>query len=355
MPTDILMTDVRFPSEASLKGKKTDEKIGLITNYLYMLKEQLAYNMYHIGAGQLLPSVTDEITAPLYKHLEDQDGNIAELQLTAQGLSVSVQDALGNSSLALQTAESLATRVSNAEGDISTVTQLADALVIRVEDNEDNISTLTQTAEALTTRVENAEGDASVALQTVEGFTLKSSVSGNTATIGLYNGNMLYGSAANIVFSGFVTFTDLEDSGATTINGDNIATGTIEAIDIKACDITGSVFNSVLETDGSTSGKIVFWYDGTSAYNENRVAGGLRFDNQGSGNDELEYRIILEAKDFEIYDFTVQPVALKLKSQSGISIESDSHIWINAADDTKIVSSNIYLYGNVYVNGTLIS
>lgn len=350
MPTDILMTDIRFPSEASLKGKKTDEKIGVITNYLYMLKEQLAYNMYHIGTEQLLPSVTDEITAPLFKHLEDQDGNIAELQLTAQGLSVSVQDALGNASLAIQTANSLATRVSNAEGDISSVTQLADALVTRVEDNEDNISTLTQTASSLSTRVTNAEGDASEALQTAQGFTLRSSVSGNTATIGLYNGNLLYGSAANITFSGFVMFTDLSRSGYTTINGDNITTGTIEAIDIEGCTITGSRFNSILEFDGTRSGEITF-HLGSVLQNDGSLAGGLRFDDSGSNtSDESQYRIFLYAQDYS----SSYPVALKLKSDSRMSLESGEHIWMQSGT-VRILGTDVYLYGNVYVNGTLIS
>lgn len=348
MPTDILMTDIRFPSEASLKGKKTDEKIGVITNYLYMLKEQLAYNMYHIGTEQLLPSVTDDINAPLYKLIEDQDGNIAELQLTAQGLSVSVQDALGNASLAIQTANSLATRVSNAEGDISSVTQLADALVTRVEDNEDNISTLTQTASSLSTRVTNAEGDASEALQTAQGFTLRSSVSGNTATIGLYNGNLLYGSAANITFSGFVTFTDLSRSGYTTINGDNITTGTIDSISINACDITGSVFNSLLDIDTNAStGEINFYLN---EVREATKVGGLRFDytSENTG-DTSAFRVFLYTKDFS----SAYPVSLKLQADSRMSLESDEHIWMKSGT-VRILGTDVYLWGNIYINGNLV-
>lgn len=344
------MTDVRFPSEASLKGKKTDEKIGVITNYLYMLKEQLAYNMYHIGSSQLLPSVADELTTPIMKHLEDQDGNITELQVTAKGLTSRVQNAEGDISLLSQTADSLSTRVSNAEGDISSVTQLANALVSRVEDNEGNISTLVQTSNALSVRVSNAEGDASEALQTVEGFTLKSSVSGNTATLGLYNGNVLYGNAAQIVFSGFVTFTDLSRSGNTTINGDNITTGTIEAINIEGCTITGSRFNSILEFDGTRSGEIAF-HLGEVLNNDGSLAGGLRFDNSGSNStEESQYRIFLYAQDYS----SAYPVALKLQSDSRMSLESNEHIWMRSGM-IRLVATDIYLYGNVYVNGTLIS
>lgn len=350
MPTDILLTDIRFPSKASLEGKKTDEKIDTITNYLYMLKEQLAYNMYHIGSDQLLPSVEDDITAPLYKHLEDSDGNIAELMFTASGLTSRVQNAEGDISYLSQTASSLSSRISNAEGDISSVTQLANALVSRVEDNEGDISTLTQTAKSLTTRVSNAEDDASEALQTVNGFTLKVTNSGDTATIGLYNGNMLYGSAQNIYFSGYVTFTDLEKSGNTTINGDNITTGTIEAIEIEGCTITGSIFNTILSFDGDVSGEIKF-HLGAVVQNDGALAGGLKFDDQGANTSyESQYRIFLYAQDYS-GDY---PVALKLQADSRMSIESGTLIWMKTGT-MRLVGDDIYLSGNVYVNGTLIS
>lgn len=51
-------------------------------------------------------------------------------------------------------------------------------------------------------------------------------------------------SSQSISFSGMVSFTDLSTSGWTTINGDNITTGTIEAIDIYGCTIEGSTFKA---------------------------------------------------------------------------------------------------------------
>lgn len=350
MPTDILLTDIRFPSKASLDGKKTDEKIDTITNYLYMLKEQLAYNMYHIGADQLLPSVEDSITDPVYRQLEDVDGNVAQLSLTTSGLALRMQNAEGSISSLSLTADTLATRISNAEGDISSVTQLANALVTRVENNEGDISSLVQTANALSTRISNAEGDATEALQTVNGFTLKVTNSEQSATIGLYNGNMLYGSAQKIYFSGYVTFTDLETDGSTVISGGNITTGTIKAIDIEGCTITGSVFNSILTFDGTVSGEIKF-HLGAVIQNDGALSGGLRFDDDGANTTyESQYRIFLYAKDYS-GDY---PVALKLQADSRMSIESGSFIWMKTPT-MNIVGDNIYLSGNVYVNGTLIS
>lgn len=47
MPSNILTADTSFPQ---LKEEQsTDEKFGVITNYLYMLLEQLRYSMANLG------------------------------------------------------------------------------------------------------------------------------------------------------------------------------------------------------------------------------------------------------------------------------------------------------------------
>ena len=57
-------------------------------------------------------------------------------------------------------------------------------------------------------------------------------------------------SSKSISFSGMVTFSDLSTAGQTTINGSNITTGTIDAIDIYGCTIEGSTFRSILQSNG---------------------------------------------------------------------------------------------------------
>ena len=60
----------------------------------------------------------------------------------------------------------------------------------------------------------------------IEGITLSATTNGNTSTITLrHDGAQI--SSVNITFTGFVTFSDLSGSGKSTINGDNITTGTI--------------------------------------------------------------------------------------------------------------------------------
>ena len=160
----------------------------------------------------------------------------------------------------------------------------------------------------------------------------------------LANGVQL--SSQSISFSGMVTFSDLSTSGWTTINGDNITTGTIEAIDIYGCTIEGSTFKSVLKANGSVGGEIEFCY-----LNTNYVAGGIRLDDQGAGTEyERAYRMF-------IYTNYVQGVgfAMKLQSASGISMEADENVFLYAGTRMTIRGdSGIYLTGDVYVNGTLL-
>lgn len=47
MPSNILTTDTSFPQLT--EEQSTDEKFGVITNYLYMLLEQLRYSMANLG------------------------------------------------------------------------------------------------------------------------------------------------------------------------------------------------------------------------------------------------------------------------------------------------------------------
>lgn len=74
----------------------------------------------------------------------------------------------------------------------------------------------------------------------IKGISLSTSTDGNTATIKLYNGDILL-SSNNITFSGFVTFAGLE-AGTTKINGGCIQTGTISAdyIDVETIKTIGN-------------------------------------------------------------------------------------------------------------------
>lgn len=224
MPSNMLTTDTSFPQ---LTDKQTtDEKFSVITNYLYMLLEQLRYSMANLGRENFndaeFNSIANIITEPVYLQLKDVDGNLASLTITAEQLISRMTDAEGNISVLQQTSTSLTSRISDAEG---------------------NISVLQQTSQSLSSRISNAEGDISSLTQTVNGFTLEVSNGSTSSVIRLLSGSAEI-SSQTIQMNGLVTFTGLAN-GTTTINGSCIKTGLIDAAYLN---LTGAITFSDLST-----------------------------------------------------------------------------------------------------------
>lgn len=224
MPSNMLTTDTSFPQ---LTDKQTtDEKFSVLTNYLYMLLEQLRYSMANLGRENFndtaFQDIANLITEPVYVQLEDVDGNIASLYATAKSLTSRMGDAEGNISVLQQTSTSLTSRISDAEG---------------------NISVLQQTSQSLSSRISNAEGDISSLTQTVNGFTLEVSNGSTSSVIRLLSGSAEI-SSQTIQMNGLVTFTGLAN-GTTTINGSCIKTGLIDAAYLN---LTGAITFSDLST-----------------------------------------------------------------------------------------------------------
>lgn len=291
MPTALMLTEDALPKYN--EAQDDTQRIKEIYNYLFMLVEQLRYSLANLGVQNFneteLDNISDSISDPLKEDIgmlshtiENQSGSIAELTLTA------------------------------------------DALVSRMTNAEGNISTLTQTATSLSSRISSAEGDISEISQTVNGLSFSVTNGSSSSIIRLMSGSIQL-SSASISFSGMVTFSDLSTSGRTTINGGNITTGTIKAIDISGCTITGSEFKSVLTSRGYNSGTLSFYYQ-TESY----LAGGIVLDDTGSGEIyESRYRMFL-------YTNNVRGVAfgLKLQSAGSTSIEANQ---------------GVYIYGSSYI------
>lgn len=331
MPSNILTTDTSFPQLT--EEQSTDEKFGVITNYLYMLLEQLRYSMANLGRENFndaeFDSIANIITEPVYVQLEGVEGEVASLQLTAQ---------------------SLTSRITDAEGNISTLQQTSSSLLVRVSDAEGNISSLQVTAQSLTSRITNAEGSISSLTQTVNSITLSVSNGEYSSTIRLLMDGVII-SSRTIQFSGMVTFSDLEGSGTTYINGDNIQTGTISAINISGCIIEGSTFRSTLQYNGAIGGEIEFYY-----LSDYYLAGGIRLDDQGAGTQyENRYRMFVYTESVAGVNF-----ALKLEAAGGISMEAGENVYIEAGtrltlrayDDITIDGrASVSISGDLYING----
>lgn len=263
MPSNMLTTDTSFPQ---LTDKQTtDEKFSVITNYLYMLLEQLRYSMANLGRENFndtaFQDIANLITEPVYVQLEDVDGNIASLYATAKSLTSRMGDAEGNISVLQQTSTSLTSRISDAEG---------------------NISVLQQTSQSLSSRISNAEGDISSLTQTVNGFTLEVSNGSISSVIRLLSGSAEI-SSQTIQMNGLVTFTGLAN-GTTTINGSCIKTGLIDAAylnltgAITFSDLSTSVQNDIddaLNTAQTAQSTVDRWvYPGTTYIDGTRIMTG---------------------------------------------------------------------------------
>ena len=164
----------------------------------------------------------------------------------------------------------------------------------------------------------------------------------NESTIKLWaNGAVI--SSASINLSGFVTFTSLEGSGTTMINGDNIKTGTISAIDIEGCNIVGSVFQSVLDSYGGVGGEIKMCY-----LDESLVAGGMFLEDQGAGtSDESRYRMFIYTKKV-----LNTPFAMKLQSAAGLSASATTVLALVGGTRINLTAPEININGTLNINGT---
>lgn len=312
MPTALMLTEDALPKYN--EAQDDTQRIKEIYNYLFMLVEQLRYSLANLGVQNFneteLNNISDSISDPLEedigvvtKRITDAEGNISELTMTSSAL---------------------VSRISDAEGNINQLTVTSEALVNRIGDAEGNINQLSLTAQSLSSRISDAEGNISTISQTVNGLSFSVTNGSSSSIIRLMSGSIQL-SSASISFSGMVTFSDLSTSGRTTINGGNITTGTIEAIDISGCTITGSEFKSVLTSSGYNSGTLSFYYQ-TESY----LAGGIVLDDTGSGGIyESRYRMFL-------YTNNVRGVAfgLKLQSAGSTSIEANQ---------------GVYIYGSSYI------
>lgn len=230
MPSNWLYVDTNFPTFTG--EESANEKINTIQNYMYMLVEQLRYSLHNLDLRNMNQTAVKQyenyLTEPIYAHISDTDGNVADLQVTAKGLAGRLTDAEGNITGLQVTARGLSAQISNAQGDITSLQATAKGLSARISSAEGNITTLTATASGLTTSVSNMSGQISSLRQTVNGFRLSASNGEDSSTLTLTS-NGVYISSADIYFRGMVTYEDLSGSGRTIINGDNITTGMIDA------------------------------------------------------------------------------------------------------------------------------
>ena len=347
MPKDYLALDTNFPSFTGTET--TEQKVDQLYNYTYMLLENLRYTLRNLDGSNFNEAGLSDITDPIYRELEDAEGNIlnlaveatglalrvsnaegdiTSLQATAQGLAAQISNAEGDITSLQATAAGLAAQISNAEGDITSLQATATGLSAKISSAEGDIASLQLTANGLQLQIANAEGDITQLQQTVNSFEL--SVSNGESSSRLYltaGGTQL--SSALIHMSGMVLFTDLDGSSGTIIDGGAIDTDTIYL--------------------DSLYGNIIYLYD-------SRDRGGARFEITGASSYDggalsiLSGAIGLYALGGDLY-LSSETGAVTL-SGSDATCMSDFY---PSSDDRYDLGTSSFVWSNVYASSGVVS
>ena len=204
----------------------------------------------------------------------------------------------------------IAGALADEEGRLAEIRLAADALNLSFADAEARLSTLEQDARGIALTVRDKDG--------------------KTSSVKLSSG---------VLDLKDLVFTVLGENGGTSINGGNIRTGTISAVQLEGVTITGSVLTSTSETSKIVlNDGVVAFYDGAGAV----LCGNLRYDGMGR-------------------------VSLASHGQADLQLYSDADLYIDAADGGEIwlgsgehttqricignANSSIEILGNVTING----
>ena len=193
------------------------------------------------------------------KQIIQLKGKTNELTRTVDETKSKITDVeKGLSSEISQTASQIRSEVKDTTDGLSTqITQNKDSIsaeVKRASESEGELSSkISQTAEQITSEVKRAteaEGNLSSKItQTADSISTKVSKNNIISEIN-QSAEEIQISAEKIQLNGYVTFSELSTSGQTTINGDNITTGHL---------------NAGLINSGTIRGKVGFWVESDSS------------------------------------------------------------------------------------------
>lgn len=137
MPGSILNADTNFPN---LEGKTNEEKFQMISNYLFMLLEQLRYTLNNLGSENFNEKALDElITEPINAAIKGVNGELQEIKADGAKLESRIEDAEGNVSTLQQTATGLQSSVSSLGGSYSRLNQTVNGLMIETNNGQATI------------------------------------------------------------------------------------------------------------------------------------------------------------------------------------------------------------------------
>lgn len=268
-----------FGTIPDISGSTTAEALKKIQDYLYLLREQMSYVLSNLGIENINDSSLTDMktlfTEEIEGKIEDDEENIASLQLTAEELNLSLSDANGN------------------------------------------LSTLEQNVEGLTLTVKDKDG--------------------NSSAVNLSKGVL---DLSDLVFSVLGT------SGSTVIDGGNITTGTIDAININGCTITGSDYI----TNGATN-RVELSDGEVGIYSSLGVCYGRLYYN------DIGYVTLSSCTECKLAIYSDYDMSINARDGRtiyiGLSAGTTQGIQIgNSNSKIKLTGGEIDLYGTVKINGT---
>ena len=210
----------------------------------------------------------------------------------------------------------------------------------KIADDEEHLAELRLTADHLGLSFRDADQRISQLQQSVDGISLSvTDRNGTVSSVELASGTL---DLENLVFS------VLKQGGATVIDGGNIRTGTISAVDIRGVRITGSEISGSVITSVSDLSQVKIDSGGVTFLDSSGdlPCGSLSYDGLG--------RLVLTSlSDAVLRIASSDNMALNAESGKTIYIGADAgtaqHIVIGNSDST------ISLNGSVTVNGTALS
>lgn len=180
MPSDFMALDNGFPRLEAEKNLSTEEKLQRMTDYLMQLLEQLRYTLHNLSTGNFnradLEQFAANISTPVNIALQEEIDRATAAEGTLQ-TNIGIQ-------AGRITAE--VTRAEGAEGalgtSISAVQQTADAIKAQVTDGNGNYTVLNLQSDGL--HIGNAQGTTTISGDNITAGTIEASqIAANTITL----------------------------------------------------------------------------------------------------------------------------------------------------------------------------
>lgn len=279
MPNSFAGLAQRFPAEK--EGQSLEEQVRELRDYSYQLLEYLRYALQHLDPSNFNETEMEQwITEPIAAEIRDVNGNIAQMQLTAEQFAMRLQNAEGSISQVQQTAAGIQSTVSNQAGQISTLQQTASGIQSTVGDLSGKYSSLKQTVDGF-----DIEGEVnSVLTNTGIGeinFIYKNTKVGTVAQYG--SGSMIIQGAGELLLTAKDGWLQLNSTDGTEINSDgDIELNADGSVSIDASydvlylyggDTTVKVNDNGMSIDND------LWVDGTKiASSDSRVKNTMTYD-----------------------------------------------------------------------------